>query len=76
MCLPKLNIYQSTIAPNCLRATQNIDVLIFLEEKFCLMFGLKFTLCLKLSGSFYLYQEAPIFSCKTNEIYHRHVILR
>ena len=42
MCLPKFDIYQGTVAPECFKSLTNIQI--FFERKFCLMSGLKFTL--------------------------------
>ena len=44
MSLPNFDIYQGKELQINLRATQTLDVLIFLKKKFCLMSGLKFTL--------------------------------
>ena len=32
MCLPELDTYQGTVAPNCFQATQILDVLIFFKK--------------------------------------------
>ena len=46
MCLPKFDIKQSTVALNCFKSCETLDVLTFSKKKkkHCLMFGLKFTL--------------------------------
>ena len=45
MCLPKFNIYQDTVAPNCFKShTDSWYPDIFLKKTFCLTSGLKFTL--------------------------------
>ena len=37
MCLPKFDIYQGTVAPNCFKSYTNLDVLIaFFKKKFAL----------------------------------------
>ena len=34
LCLPTFDIYQGTVAPNCiLRATQTLNILIFFQKK-------------------------------------------
>ena len=33
MCLPKFHIYQDTIAPNALKATKTLDVLILFTKR-------------------------------------------
>ena len=44
MCLPKFNIYEGTVTPNCFKS-QTLNVMIFFKKnKFCLMSSLKFTL--------------------------------
>ena len=44
MCLPKSDIYQGNIAPNCLKNHINSWYPNFFQKKFCLMSGLTFPL--------------------------------
>ena len=45
MCLPKFDIYQGTVAPNCFKGhTNSSRPDFFQQKKFCLVFRLKLTL--------------------------------